>query len=184
MRTVSRTFVALLISAVALAGCGGSDEESGSDTTEGGGSATAALVHEDGTIKLDGDTLTITPKNGNEPYSFTLGPAVNRAEVLAMSASGAPARVTYREGEDVAAAVTPAPKVGEGVEAYEGLIVSVDDSTIVVKGDDGERSFDISGADAGAFDQEHLEDHKDESEPIRVYFQADAPELGVAYEDA
>ena len=185
MRHLSRTLVALLASSVALAGCGGSDDDSGSTTADGGGtSTTASLVHVDGTIALDGDTLTITPKDGSEPHSFSLGPAVTKAEVLALSASGAPARVTYREDEDVAAAVTPAPKVGEGVESYEGTVVLVNADKLVVDGPDGERAFDISGADAGAFDQAHLADHKAQAEPIRVYFQADAPLQGIAYEDA
>ena len=80
--------------------------------------------------------------------------------------------------------MTPAPKLGEGVESYEGTLVSITADTLVVDGSDGERSFDISGADPGSFDVAHLSDHKAEAEPIRVYFQADTPEAGVAYEDA
>ncbi|MCW2922532.1 MAG: hypothetical protein JWL76_2406 [Thermoleophilia bacterium] len=185
MRTVSRTLVALLAAALALAGCGGSnDDSSGSSSTGDSGSSTASLVHVDGTIKLDGDTLTITPTDGSEPHSFSLGPAVVKAEVLAVSASGAPARVTYRDGEDIAAAVTPAPTHGDGVQSYEGEVVSVTSSQLVIDGKDGERTFDISGADTGAFDTAHLTDHKSQGEPIRVYFKADAPDQGVAYEDA
>lgn len=187
MRHVSRTIVALLAASLALAGCGGSDDASSpadDDPKRDAASATAPLVHVDGTIKLDGDTLTVTPKDGSEPHSFSLGPAVKKAEVLAVSASGAPARVTYRDGEDVAAAVTPAPAVGDGVQSYEGTVVLVSSAKLVIDGADGERSFDISRADAGAFDQAHLADHKAQGEPIRVYFRADAPLLGVAYEDA
>ncbi len=184
MRTVSRTTIALLAVAVALAGCGGSDDDTDATGGDASGSATAALVHVDGTIKLDGDTLTVTPTDGSEPHSFSLGPAVERPAVLALSASGAPARVTYREDEDVAAAVSPTPAVGEGVESVEGLVVSISADTLVIDADGEQRSFDISGADAGAFDREHLDDHQSKAEPIRVYFRADAPELGVAYEDA
>lgn len=187
MRHVSRTTVALLAASLALVGCGGSDDASstaGDNAKEDAASATEPLVHVDGTIKLDGDTLTVTPADGSEPRSFSLGPAVQKAEVLAASASGTPARVTYRDGEDVAAAVTPAPAVGEGVQSYAGSVVLVTSTKLVIDGADGERSFDISGADAGAFDQAHLADHKAQGEPIRVYFRADAPLLGVAYEDA
>ncbi len=183
MRLVPRSLIALLAASIAVAGCGGSDDTD-SSSTDGGDSSAAAIVHVDGTIKLDGDTLTITPKDGSEPHSFSLGPAVKKPEVLALASSGEPARVSYRDGEDVAAAVTAAPKLGEGVEAYEGKVVSVDDSTLVIDGADGERTFDISAADAGSFDVAHLEDHKSAGEAIRVYFQAAAPDAGIAYEDA
>lgn len=182
------TLLVLACSILLLAGCGGSDEgDSGGgakDADGGGGSATAKLVHVDGTVKLDGDTLTVTPKDGTDPHSFSLGPEVERGALMALASSGAPARVTYREGEDVAAAVAAAPKAGEGVDSYEGLIVSVDAKQLVIDGDAGERTFDISTADAGAFDTEHLADHQSAGEPIRVYFRADAPDAGVAYEDA
>lgn len=184
MRNVARTTVALLAAAASLTGCGGSDDESRSTVSDTAGSAPPPLAHVDGTIEVEGDTLTVTPTGDSERRSFSLGPAVEKAEVLAVSASGAPARVTYREGDDVATAVTPAPVAGGGVESVEGLVVSISADTLVIDADGDERSFDISGADAAAFDKEHLEDHKAAAEPIRVYFKADAPELGVAYEDA
>ena len=183
-RSLVSTIAVLAMSLVLVAGCGGGGDDDGSSNGADTGGA-GSLVHVDGTIKANDDGFVITPKGGGEPRTFTEGPAVKRAEVMALSASGEPARVTYRDGEqDVAAAVGPAPKLGEGVEAVDGLIVSVDDSTLVIKGDDGERTFDISGADPAAFDVEHLQDHASEATPIRVYFRADAPEAGIAYEDA
>lgn len=184
MRTFTRLSTALLIASVALAGCGGSGDADG-DGSSDAPSSSGSLVHVDGTIELAGDTVTVTPKEGGEAREFTLGPAVEKAQVAAIASSGEPARVLYREDEDgIAASVGPAPKLGEGVEAYEGQVVSVSDTELVIDGSDGERTFDISGADPGAFDRPHLEEHKSKGEAIRVYFQTDAPEAGIAYEDA
>lgn len=186
MRLFPRTCITV-VATIALLGCGGSNDNGSTTDSNGDASApkaAAAIVHVDGTITLEGETLTITPKDGSEPHSFALGPEVQQAEVLAIAASKAPARVTYREGEDVAAAVTPAPTKGAGIEAYEGLIVSVDSSSIVIDGSDGERTFDTSAADPGAFDTHHLEAHKTEAEPVRVYFRVSAPDAGISYEDA
>ncbi len=183
LRPALRTTVALILATVALAGCGGSGDDA--NGTGGGPSGTEALVHVDGTITASGDTITLTPKDGSAAMEFTLGPAVQKAQVMAIAASGSPARVTYRPSEDgIAAAVGSAPELGEGVESYEGTVVSVDDSKIVIDGADGERTFDISAADPGAFDAAHLTDHRDKGEPIRVYFKTDAPDTGIAYEDA
>ncbi len=170
----------IAVAAFVAVGCGGSDD--GSDV--GGGSGPASLTHLDGTLTQQGETYVLTPKEGGEPKEFTLGPEVPAAQAAAIVSSGEPARVTYREGETVAASIGPAPKAGEGVEAYEGLVVSVDDAAIVISGDDGERTFDISGADAGAFDSAHLEEHQQAGEAIRVYFRSDAPDAGISYEDA
>lgn len=183
MRPSSRHLIAIAVTALFVAGCGGSDDDT-SDGTSGGGSGTASLTHVDGTLTQQGDAYVLTPKDGGEAQEFTLGPEVPAAQAAAIVSSGEPARVTYREGETVAASIGPAPKAGEGVEAYEGLVKSIDDSTIVISGDDGDRTFDISGADAGAFDAAHLEEHQAKGEPIRVYFRSDAPDAGISYEDA
>ncbi len=94
--------------------------------------------------------------------------------------------MTFRPGEDplVAAAVVPVPKIDEGLSTFEGLVVSVDERELVVDGDGGPRTFDISGAGEGAFDILHLEEHAEEEAPIKVYFDPSSPDVGVTYEDA
>ena len=184
MRTgPARLLAVMLVATLALAGCGGSDEPSGS--SEPDSNAAGALTHVDGTVVVTDDGFTLTPSSG-DPIEFALGPEVQAAQVRAIEASGEAARVSFRLTEDapIAAAVKPAPKLGEGVESYEGTVTSVDDATLVVEGADGERSFDISAADPGAFDARHLRDHSEAGEPIKVYFDPSTPDLGIAYEDA
>lgn len=178
------TLLVLLAVAVLAAGCG--DDS----TSEGGDAASTdpgALDHVDGIVVTGpGDGFVLTPIDGGEDITFELGPAVQLGEVRAIEASGAPARVSYRPGEDpaVAASVLPAPTLGDDLETYEGTVVSVDADELVVDGEDGERTFDVSAADEGAFDVTHLQDHADEGEPIKVYFDPKSPDVGIAYEDA
>lgn len=171
----------LLLVAFVVAACG-SDEPS-SDS----GSDVGSLEHADGTIALQDDRIVLTPTDGQgETRTFEIGPEVEVARLRAIEASGAPARVSFRPEEEppVAAAVSEAPAAGEGGETYEGTVVSVDEQKLVVKGSDGERTFDVSGADAGVFDVPHLQEHADSGEPIRVYTDPEAPDVGIAYEDA
>ena len=165
--------------ALLLAGCGGDD------TSADDASASAGIDHVDGIVAVDGDGFVLTPIDGTDERSFTLGPEVTIAQVRAIEASGAPARVTFRGSEDdIASSVVPAPAIGDDLESYEGNVASVDSTTLVVDGADGTREFDISSADEGAFDVSHLQDHKSEKAPIAVYFDPADPGIGIAYEDA
>lgn len=174
-------FLLPIVAAGLLAACGGSDAPSAPDPNAAG-----SLDHADGAVALQGEVLVLTPKQGGDTVEFELGPEVQAAAVRALATSGSPARVTYRRGTDplVAASVLPAPELGEGLETFEGQVASVDERELVIDGEGGERTFDISGADEGAFDVAHLQDHADEGEPVIVYYDPEAPEVGVAYEDA
>ncbi len=182
-RTI-RTMLLMLAATILVAACGGSSSSSNDTKSNAGGAG--SLTHVDGTITLAGDGFTLQPKAGGAATTFTLGPEVEQGALRAIAASGQAARVSYRAGDDplIAASVRPAPKIGEGMQSYVGTIVKVDASTLVVDGDDGERTFDISGADADVFDVPHLEEHEAQSSPIRVYYDPKAPDVGVAYEDA
>ena len=155
------------------------------ETASGSGSGSAgSITHVDGTIRVDGSGFELTPKGGGDPVTFTLGPEVQLGEVRAIEATGAPARVSYRPGSTVAAAGVPAPKISEELRRYVGEVTAVDARSITIDGDDGERTFDISGADDGGFDVQHLRDHQAERSPVAVYYDPEAPDVGVAYEDA
>jgi hypothetical protein len=178
----SRFLVLLVVVALVFAGCGSSGS---TDASTDSGSDAGKLTHVDGTIVVSGDGFTLTPKNGDAAKEFTLGPEVQLGALKALESSGAPARVTYRSGDTlVAASVVPAPAIGEELDSYEGTVVSIDESQITLKGDDGEKTFDISGASDDAFDVAHLKDHASEGSPVRVYVDPAAPKVGVAYEDA
>lgn len=180
---ITRLFVALASAALVFTGCG-SDDSSSTDAAASG-STTGKLTHVDGTIAVSGDGFELTPKNGDAAKTFTLGPEVQIGAVKALEASGVNARVTYRDGDAlVAASVTAAPTIDESLDSFVGTIVSVDSKQITLTGDDGERTFDISGADADAFDVAHLKDHASENSPVRVYFDPQTPKVGVTYEDA
>lgn len=185
-RTSIRTLAVLALTLVTATGCGGGD--SGDDASADGSnssSGVAALVHVDGVVAATDDGFTVTPSDGSAVRTFTAAPEIERSAVMALAASGEPARVAYRDGDTlVAAAIAPAPKLDEGVDAVKGLIVSVDASKLVIKTDDGERIFDISSAEPAAFDVGHLQEHADDAGPILVYFRADAPDAAVAYKDA
>lgn len=177
----SVTLLLVLVVALAVAGCGDEERPAAS------GSDAGSLSHVDGVVVLEDGQLRLTPADGGgEDLAFELGSEVERGQLRALEASGAPARVTYRPGEEplLAVAVGSAPAVDDGVEAYEGQVVSVDAKQLVVDGPDGERTFDVSEAEAGAFDVPHLRDHADSREPIRVYVDPQAPDVGIAYEDA
>jgi hypothetical protein len=184
MKTLARRLALLLVAILVVAGCGSDDAAK----TDGSASAPGALTHIDGAVAVgdDGATFVLTPVDGSAAMTFTLGPEVALGEVRAIEAAGSPARVSYRpaEADPIAASVVPAPTLGDDLSTYEGSVVSVDENTIVIDGADGERTFDISGAEDNAFDIAHLEDHNSKGEPVRVYYAPDAPDVGIAYEDA
>lgn len=177
--------VIALLPVLLLAGCGsGDDGGAGEDVDR---PSAGSLSHVDGIIVLEEDELVLTPSDGEgRDVRFTLGPEVEVGAVRAIEASGAPARVSYRPGKEplVAAAVSQAPGADAGQGSYEGQVVSVDDRKLVIDGPDGKRTFDVSGAEAGAFDVPHLQEHAAQQEPVRVYFDPARPEVGLAYEDA
>jgi hypothetical protein len=184
LTTALRSLLLLAVAAVVVAGCGSDSDGSSSDSTKTADAG--ALTHVDGTITSADDGFTLQPKDGGAALAFALGPEVEVGALRALEASGSVARVSYREGDDplVAAAVKAAPKIGEGMQSYVGTITDVDETSIVLDGEDGERTFDISGAEDGVFDVPHLQEHETEQSPIRVYYDPKAPEVGVAYEDA
>lgn len=185
MRASLPTLLSLVAAVLALSGCGGSDS-TGTTATDESSDQAGAIIHVAGTLRSSDDGFVLTPASGDETITFSLGPEVERAVVRALEASGTTVRVSYRPTEDapVAASVEPAPALGEELETYEGQVVSVDAKQIVIDGEDGKRSFDISGAGDAAFDAAHLLEHAERDEPILVYFDPKAPRVGIAYEDA
>lgn len=178
------TIVALAMLCTAsllIAGCGSaSDTGAKSDT-----SSVASLDHVDGTIKVTGATLTLTPKSGTAT-EYTLGPAVDQGSVKALELSGERTRVLFRPGKDIAVRVEAAPKSGAGAKTYTGLVTKVSDTSLTVDGDDGPLTFAIEPQDAEAMDTPHLKEHKQLKEGITVYYRPTNAEgqHAVAYEDA
>jgi len=179
------TLLAVLVFA---AGCG--DDTSGGSTTLDKNDASKAdstrLIHVDGTLALEGDTLTITPAAGGAVASMPLGPAIEAGALQALVASGSRGRVFYVDDKDpVAAKVEAAPTAEEGAKTYDGQVVSVDAGSITIDGADGTKSFDISEQDRTAFDIAHLKDHRSKSERVRIYYREQGDTRNaVAYEDA
>ncbi|MCW2956661.1 MAG: hypothetical protein JWO69_1530 [Thermoleophilia bacterium] len=174
-------FALLAAMALLVAGCGGDDA-----STDDASAGAASLVHVDGAIALEGDTLTVTPTNGDAGVTLAVGPAVERGAMQALIASAAPARVFYHDEESpTAAKVEAAPSAADGAETYEGQVVKVSADEITIDGDDGAKTFEIRAEDQPAFDTKHLDEHRGEGEPVRIYLQKDdAGEYAVAYEDA
>lgn len=171
----------LVVATLALAACGDDDTSSNGS---GGDVAAIEHLHVDGAVRGREDGFVITTPDG-ETYDFEYGPAVKPAEVRALEAAGAQARVTFRPTEDTPVATDIGEKPDkEGLETYEGLVVRVTATELVVDGADGERTFSIAGTDHAAFDPDHLEEHREREEPIVVYFDPEDPGTGIAYEDA
>jgi len=174
----------VLLACLALAACGGDGGSDDSSSSSGGDAG--RLEHVDGTLALDGERLTVD-STGGEALTFGLGPEVEPASVRALEASETTARITYREegGERTAVTVAAAPKIAEGVETYEGIVVEVDATHIEIDGADGARTFSISAEHRPSFDVAHLREHAKEGEPVRVYFRSGASgDAAVAYEDS
>jgi hypothetical protein len=182
--TLVRAVGALLASAVLAAGCGGDASSSDDALPTGAG----ALIHVDGTLTVANDgNITLTPADGGEPYTFQIGPEVQRGTLRALEAAGQRARVNYRLSETtpIAVAVTSAPIIPEGTPTYEGMVRSITSEEIVIDGEDGERAFVIRPEDRIAFDVPHLTDHIEQKTPVRVYYEdARGGGLAIAYEDA
>ena len=184
----SLALAVLLTTAILLAGCGDSKDESKSS---GANDATAAgrLTHVDGAIKLDGDTLKLTPSSGDDVMTFKLGPEVQSGTVQALMAANSRARIFYdsaaTDGPVLAVSVFAAPTAGQGAKTYDGKITDLSGSSITVDGPDGERTFMIKPKDLSAFDMPHLEEHKSEKSPVRIYYRGTGADANaVAYEDA
>lgn len=173
----------LLAAAIALTGCDNDASKSASTTVDF--EVERAHLHVDGTVASKGDGFVLTPMSGDEPITFGYGPEVAVAEIRALEASKAVARVTFEPTEDapVALGVDEAPKL-EGLDTYDGTVVSINDDSLVIDGPDGKRTFTVVPSDG--FDIEHLREHEDEGSPVRLYFDddADVGPLAVAYEDA
>jgi hypothetical protein len=174
---------------LALAGCG-SSSGSGSNSSSGSASGGGSVTHVDGTIaaSANGDGFTLTPKHGAPAIDFKVGGSVEGVQLKALEASGAPARVSYRDtGDDplTAVSVEAAPKIGEGLQSFVGTLTDVETGKLVLKGDDGSsRTFTISAEDAESFELPHLRDHMKQHSAIRVYFDPKQPDAALAYEDA
>jgi hypothetical protein len=183
----------LALAAALFAGCGDSDDSGSSskDASTSGAtqsdddSAAQEKQHLDGTIKVEGTQLVLTPE-GRAPITLELGDDVERAEVQALASSGAPARVEFTpatgEGNGTVVSVH-AQTPHEGAQKFEGTVTKVDESSITLKGDAGEKTFPLSPSVAEEVD--HLNEHASEGEPIRVFLEKDGGTLTViAFEDA
>ena len=184
IRSFFRTTCLLALAIAAVAGCGTDSGDDTSDATSAGGAT--SLTHVDGTVQLEGDTLTVTPSSGDDTLVLPLGPEVEAAAVQALAVSQAKTRVFFVDDQDpVAAKVAAAPSAGKGAQTYEGQVVKVSTTSITVDGDDGQRTFTITEADRPAFDTRHLEEHRSEGEAVKIYYRTvDGSEHAVAYEDA
>lgn len=181
----------LLLTAVALAACGGDNDKDTDATSDSIAKKTDAgrLTHGDGSIKLDGDTLTLSPAAGGAAVVLKLGPAVAQGTVQALVSTNARARVFYnptsKDDELIAVSVQPAPTAGADAMTYDGEIVNVSEKIISIKGNDGTKTFQILEKDLPSFDIPHLEEHQDEQSPVRVYYEGEGGDThAVAYEDA
>lgn len=193
MRVTLLPILLPLALAALLAGCGGSgDSTDGSDQRAAttGASADADKVpaqHLDGSVRIDGETLVLTPEN-RAPIRLQLGEEVAIAQVRALEASGAIARVTFEPatGDDhgVAIDVRATPQ-HQGAQTYTGVVTKVDAEQITIKGDGGVKTFAMGIDDA--HEVEHLQEHADTGSPVKVFLGeagSDAGPVVVAYEDA
>ncbi|MEO6867516.1 MAG: hypothetical protein ABI200_05800 [Gaiellales bacterium] len=177
----------VLLSAIALTGCG---DPTAASTSSGKTSPGAAgkLTHADGAIALSGSTLTLTPASGDAKMTFQLGPAVQKGTVQALVAANTRARVFYSSATKtspvLAAAVEAAPIAGAGSKSYAGLVVSATPTEITIAGKDGNKTFPIMSKDLNSFDIPHLNEHKRTKEPLRIYYMPKEGNRAVADEDA
>lgn len=164
-------------------GCGESTDPASASKSS---SSLGVLDHVDGTLTENKGGFVLSPTDGSDSVAFVLGPEVEVGAIRALEAARIPARVSFQPDTSplVAASVLPAPKLGEGMESVKGLVVSVDAEQLVIEGTQGKRKFDISASAEGAFDIAHLEEHSEQREAIKVYFDPKAPSVGIAYEDA
>lgn len=181
-----RTALVVAVAATLLAGCGSGDDPTGSGPAGASGSSGASLTHVDGTLALSGETLTVTPSSGGAAIVMTLGPDVERGALQSVVAAGGTARVLYVDDDaPIAAKVEAAPDVDPAAKTYTGAVTKVTVGTLTIDGPDGERTFEVGAADREAFDLEHLEDHRDSGERVKVYYRAaDGTDTALAYEDA
>lgn len=189
LRRMSRGVLVLLL-ATGIAGCGDSDEgrseERGAERAPEATEARGDLRHVDGTVSLEGDTVVVHPVRGGDELRLERGEQVDVGVLRALAASRARSRVYYRSVEDpVAVQVEAAPVVRGDASTFEGTVVKVSTTSLTIRGDDGTRRFEIRPADRAAFDPEHLEEHRETGEPVRVHYRTvDGSDVGVSYEDA
>lgn len=192
----SRFPLTLLASSLLLVACGGGPESGTGDRTgqqpapRDAGQHPGEVEHVDGIIRTTDDGFVLEPRAaGREALEFRAGPEVERSQLRALEAAGTDARVSYRadDGERVAVAVAQAPRIDEGLHAYEGEVVSVADSRVVVEGADGRRTFRVDPRAGDAFDLEHLREHADSEHPVIIHYRPEEDVDGgvaMAYEDA
>lgn len=190
MRATLLSFLLVLGLALLAAGCGDSNSGSGSDDTGSGDTAgestgdDAATVteHIDGTAKVEGEQLVLSPK-GRAPITFDLGEDVELAELRALETTGGTVRVTYEpaRGDANAVALRVQPvEAHEGQKTDQGKIVSVDAKQLVLDGAAGETTYPMGIADEHEID--HLAEHAANGEPVKVFLSDEG--AVVAYEDA
>lgn len=193
MRATLLPILLLLALAALLAGCGSDDpgtagDERADSAETSGDSPGAPAQHLDGTVKVEGESIVLTPE-GRAPMTLDLGEDVAIAQVRALEASGAVARVTFEpatgERNGLAIDVRETPRQQAGTDAFSGTVVEVDAKQITIKGDSGTRTFAMGIADA--HEVEHLQEHADSGSPVKVFLDdagSDAGAAVVAYEDA
>lgn len=170
-----RVIAGMLVGALVFAGCGSSEPDAQNATAT---PATGTLEHVDGTIAVDGETLTVTPRGSTTGEELEIGSAVQPAELQAMAASGEVARVYHRDGMAVR---VQAASTGQTGETIEGTVTEVTDTTFTL---DSGTTFAIESSEA--VDIDHLEEHRENGEPVRVWYtgELDADPVATAYEDA
>lgn len=184
-RPVEHALTIVTIAAVAvLAGGCGSNARRDSATTrdvrpEPSLDATS-LQHLDGTLQLDGTTLTVSPER-EEPVSLQLGDELEASSIAELAASGRQARVFYREG-NVASVRRLDDLATRGRESTAGYITRVDDDALVLRRSDGStRSFVIRDAERDAMEVPHLREHQAAAEKVRIWHEGG---VAVGFEDA
>ena len=180
------TLLVTVATTLLLVACGSGDGDATTSTAERPTSNANLLTHVDGTLAMDGDTLVVTPVADGAAIRMTLGPEVERGALQSVVTAGGRARVLYADGDaPVAARVEAVPEVSAEAKSYEGLVTKVTVGTLSIDGADGTRTFVVAAPDRRAFDLEHLEEHRDSGERIKVYYRAEGgADTAISYEDA
>ena len=183
----TRTTILLLVACALLgSACGGNSPGSGNDKAVAPDAGTTKLEHLDGAVEVTDGQLTVTPASGT-PQVMAIGPDVSQAELQAFASSGEQVRVYFEGGDADATAlrVEKTPAASAGAKNSTGTITAVSASELTLESDSGTLTFAIRDKDAAAFEVAHLEQHKVEQLPIKVYYEVEGTtKFAVAYEDA
>jgi hypothetical protein len=186
-QTIQRVgaLILLVLAAVILASCGGTETPSPSDSTDSANQG--PIEHVEGQVTLGDGTITVTPASG-EALTLTLGPEIAVSEVNALATAKTSARVYY-QGEDdpVAIQIQRSPAKPKGAHTTTGLVTEATETTLTIE--DSSRPepvlLSIKPEDAPKFETEHLNEHKKLGEPITViYTTENGTDYAYSYSDA